>query len=172
MPVKHLSWNSYWTMTSLSISIFGIIITLAITIIFLCYNSAPIIRASGRELSYILLFGTFLCHCVTFCMLLKPNVIVCGTQEFLMGISFTVVYGALLTKTNRISRIFNSTIRSARRPQFISPRSQLLICFGIILIQVFINGTWLIKEPSKSLRYYPSRTETLEICKVHSLNIY
>merc|ERR1712173_157890 len=32
----------------------------------------------------------------------------------------------MLTKTNRISRIFQSASQSARRPSYISPRSQLI----------------------------------------------
>lgn len=47
--------------------------------------------------------------------------------RFTVGMGFSVVYGALLTKTNRISRIFHSASQSARRPSYISPRSQLMI---------------------------------------------
>lgn len=47
-----------------------------------------------------------------------------------------MVYAALLTKTNRISRIFNAGKRSAKRPSFISPRSQLIICAGLVGVQV------------------------------------
>ena len=42
--------------------------------------------------------------------------------RFTVGMSFSLVYGALLTKTNRISRIFHSAAQSARRPSYISPR--------------------------------------------------
>lgn len=56
--------------------------------------------------------------------------------RFGAGFCFTVVYAALLTKTNRISRIFNAGKHSAKRPSFISPRSQLIICSGLVFIQV------------------------------------
>ena len=49
---------------------------------------------------------------------------------------FSVIYGALLTKTNRISRIFDSARKSARRPSFISPKSQVVICMIFVSIQV------------------------------------
>ena len=39
-----------------------------------------------------------------------------------LGFSFSLVYGALLTKTNRISRIFNASRKSAQTPKFISPK--------------------------------------------------
>lgn len=58
--------------------------------------------------------------------------------RFGAGFCFTVVYAALLTKTNRISRIFKHGKQSAKRPSFISPRSQLVICSGLTSVQVSI----------------------------------
>lgn len=60
-----------------------------------------------------------------------------GNQNrFCAGFCFTVVYGALLTKTNRISRIFKHGKQSAKRPSYISPRSQLVICAALTSVQV------------------------------------
>jgi len=65
--------------------------------------------------------------------------------RLMAGLSFTIVYGALLTKTNSIARIFNAGKKSARPPRFISPRSQLAICSGLVLVQVW-------KVSSKQIR--------------------
>lgn len=67
-------------------------------------------------------------------------------HRFGAGFCFTVVYAALLTKTNRIARIFNAGKRTAKRPSFINPRSQLFICSGLVSFQVinFINLTLFI----------------------------
>lgn len=56
--------------------------------------------------------------------------------SFGTGFCFTVVYAALLTKTNRIARIFDASKHSARRPSLISPKSQLVICSILVSIQV------------------------------------
>ena len=58
-------------------------------------------------------------------ILARPGPIVCGIQRFGVGVGFAVTYAALLTKTNRIARIFDSARHSAKRPPFISPRSQV-----------------------------------------------
>lgn len=57
-------------------------------------------------------------------------------QRFGVGFGFSLIYSALLTKTNRISRIFDSASRSARRPGFISPKSQVIITWFLVSIQV------------------------------------
>jgi len=56
--------------------------------------------------------------------------------SFGAGFCFTVVYAALLTKTNRIARIFKASKQSAKRPSFISPESQLIICSFLTFVQV------------------------------------
>lgn len=63
--------------------------------------------------------------------------------RFGTALCFTVVYAALLTKTNRISRIFNASKQSAKRPSLISPKSQLLICSVLVSIQVSVIGTYV-----------------------------
>jgi hypothetical protein len=93
-------------------------------------------QASGRELSYMLLGGILVCYINTFILLAKPSAFMCALQRFGVGFGFSIIYGSLLTKTNRISRIFDSASRSARRPSFISPRSQVTITCFLVLIQV------------------------------------
>ena len=56
----------------------------------------------------MLLSGVLLCFLNTFLLLAKPALTSCTLQRFGVGLGFSVVYGALLTKTNRIFRIFRS----------------------------------------------------------------
>ncbi|CAB4067611.1 Metabotropic glutamate receptor 3,Metabotropic glutamate receptor 8,Metabotropic glutamate receptor 5,Metabotropic glutamate receptor 4,Metabotropic glutamate receptor,Probable metabotropic glutamate receptor mgl-1,Metabotropic glutamate receptor 7,Metabotropic glutamate receptor 6,Metabotropic glutamate receptor 2 [Lepeophtheirus salmonis] len=75
---------------------------------------------------------------------------------------YIIVYGSLLTKTNRISRIFNSP---NQRPTFISPQSQLAICAGLVLIQIFINIVSFLISPPEAIHHYPTREDNLLVCK-------
>lgn len=42
------------------------------------------VRASGRELSYVLLAGIIMCYLVTFALVLRPTDIVCGLQRWVV----------------------------------------------------------------------------------------
>ncbi|RLU15493.1 hypothetical protein DMN91_012487 [Ooceraea biroi] len=137
-------------------------VTLFVCGVFLRHNDTPVVRASGRELSYVLLLGILLCYLVTFTLVLKPTNVVCSIQRFAAGFCFTVVYAALLTKTNRISRIFRAG--SAKRPSFISPRSQLIICCGLIFVQILINAIWMIIDPARAMHHYPMMEDNLLVC--------
>lgn len=45
------------------------------------HNDTPVVRASGRELSYVLLMGILMCYLVTFSFVLKPTDFTCGLQR-------------------------------------------------------------------------------------------
>ena len=104
--------------------------------VFIKNSETNVVKAAGRELSYVLLAGIFLCYALTGILLLKPCDFVCGLQMFGIGFCFAICYAALLTKTNRIARIFAAAKSTAQRPNFISPKSQLVICAGLVFIQV------------------------------------
>ncbi|XP_075237834.1 metabotropic glutamate receptor 2-like [Lycorma delicatula] len=164
IPEMFLRAESAWAIGAMSLSATGILVTLFVAGVFVRHNDTPVVKAAGRELSYVLLTGILLCYLVTFVLVLRPTDVVCGIQRFGTGFCFTVVYAALLTKTNRISRIFNAGKRTAKRPSFITPKSQLIICSGLVSIQVIINGVWMVVSPPKAIHHYPTREENLLVC--------
>ena len=72
---------------------------------------------------------------------------------------FSIVYGALLTKTNRISRIFHSASQSARRPSYISPKSQLIITAVLVSVQFLATLVWIVAAFPNAQKVYPQRSE-------------
>ncbi|XP_076043149.1 metabotropic glutamate receptor-like [Oratosquilla oratoria] len=164
LPHKYMRWNSIFAIVPVTISCLGIVLTLSVIIIFVRHDDTPIVKASGRELSYMLLCGILICYLNTFLLLASPGVIVCALQRFGVGFGFSLIYGALLTKTNRISRIFDSASRSARRPGFISPRSQVMITCSLVSVQVVATVVWLIVEIPGARFDYPTRDQVILKC--------
>jgi hypothetical protein len=68
----------------MSLSSTGILITLFVCGVFIRHNDTPVVRASGRELSYVLLTGILLCYGVTFALVLRPTDVVCGIQRYVI----------------------------------------------------------------------------------------
>ena len=56
-PIIKLEWNSPWALVPASLAMLGILATSGVVITFIRFNDTPIVRASGRELSYVLLTG-------------------------------------------------------------------------------------------------------------------
>lgn len=138
-PIIKLDWHSPWAVVPMFLAILGIAATLSVVIVFVRFNDTPIVRASGRELSYVLLTGIFLIYLITFLMIAEPNTVVCALRRLLLGLGMCITYSAMLTKTNRIYRIFEQGKKSVTAPKFISPTSQLVITFILVSFQVRQN---------------------------------
>ena len=164
IPQVYLRYDSGIALAAMALASLGIIFTVWIILVFVKNNETPVVKASGRELSFVLLAGIFLCYMMTFVIVQKPTDMICGAQKFGIGFCFSMCYSALLTKTNRIARIFRAGKRTVKRPKFISPKSQLVICGALVGIQVCIGGIWLLLSPPKAGPYYPTRDDNLLVC--------
>ncbi|KAI3357956.1 hypothetical protein L3Q82_016337, partial [Scortum barcoo] len=153
-PIIKLEWNSPFALVPASLAMLGILATSAVVITFIRFNDTPIVRASGRELSYVLLTGIFLIYLITFLMIAEPGVMVCAFRHLLLGLGMAITYSAMLTKTNRIYRIFEQGKRSVTPPKFISPTSQLIITFILISVQVLGVFVWFAVVPPHTIIDY------------------
>ncbi|XP_054548601.1 metabotropic glutamate receptor 8 isoform X1 [Talpa occidentalis] len=147
IPIIKLEWHSPWAVVPVFIAILGIVATTFVIVTFVRYNDTPIVRASGRELSYVLLTGIFLCYSITFLMIAAPDTIICSFRRIFLGLGMCFSYAALLTKTNRIHRIFEQGKKSVTAPKFISPASQLVITFSLISVQLLGVCVWFVVDP-------------------------
>ena len=50
----------------------------------------PIVKASGRELSYMLLSGILICYGNTFALLAKPSTVTCAIQRLGESCFYTI----------------------------------------------------------------------------------
>ncbi|XP_064359569.1 metabotropic glutamate receptor 6-like [Dromaius novaehollandiae] len=158
-PLLRLAWRSPWAAAPLALAAAGLAATAFVLATFARHHDTPIVRASGRELSYVLLAGIALVYAITFPMVAQPGVAVCALRRLFLGLGMSVTYAALLTKTNRIYRIFEQGKRSVTPPRFISPRSQLAITFGLSGVQLAAAGAWLaLRPPHAVLDYEAGRT--------------
>ncbi|XP_020287309.1 metabotropic glutamate receptor [Pseudomyrmex gracilis] len=170
LPVKHIRWNSAFAIAPAIISCLGIVATLAVACLLFHHRDTPVVRASGRELTAILLAGVLVCYLNTFLLLATPTTVICILQRFGVGVSFSAMYGALLTKTNRIARIFDSASRSIVRPRYISPASQVCIAAALIAFQVVLTLVWMIIEPPGTRYSYPARQEVILKCNIQDMS--
>ena len=96
------------------------------------YWNTPVVRACSRELSCVLIIGTFLSFSTTFIIVAKPSDFTCGVMRFLIGFCYTLCYAAVVTKTNRVSRIFSA----ASQPACTSPTASVVISLLLTLVEV------------------------------------
>ena len=164
LPEEHLYYYDVIAIVAMSLATLGICITAYVIHVFVKFRDTPVVKASGRELSFVLLAGILGCYAMTFVIVAPPSAVVCGAEQVGIGFFFAVCYSALLVKTNRIARIFHAGRRTARRPRYISPRSQLAFCGLLVGVQVAITTIWLLVSPPKAGHYYPTRDANQLVC--------
>ncbi|XP_066941461.1 metabotropic glutamate receptor 3-like isoform X1 [Macrobrachium rosenbergii] len=141
---KFIDYKNRWAITSMAFASTGIFSTVLVAVIFWVHLDTPVIKAASRELSYILLAGIMLSFVMTFVIVSPPSQFTCGLTRFFLGFSYTVCYAAILTKTNRISRIFNKNPTKPTKARYTSPLSQLVIVTLLVSVEVVINISWLV----------------------------
>ncbi|VDN53509.1 unnamed protein product, partial [Dracunculus medinensis] len=162
--LQYMQWSSWYSIVPSLFAIIGICSTIAVIIIYLRYYETPVVKASGRELSFILLIAMILCYLMTFVLLARPSTVVCAVKRTGIGFAFSCLYAGMLIKTNRISRIFSH--RSIRRPLFISPISQVMLTLSLVGFQLLGSLIWLFLVPPGIRHDYPSRDQVVLTCNV------
>jgi hypothetical protein len=159
LKLTYLQWQSPEALFSLFISFIGIITNTIVVHVFIKYSNTSIVKATTRELSFIILIGVYFCYFMTIPLLLKPTIITCYLNRILPGLSLSLIYGALITKTNRIARIL---ARSKKRiltskPRFMSLTAQILITISIIGLETSLIVVAFVLEPGEVIIDYQKR---------------
>ncbi|XP_043493655.1 metabotropic glutamate receptor 6-like isoform X1 [Polistes fuscatus] len=171
LTAEVISWTSPWALVPLVFASIGILSTLFTTFVFIRFNRTPVIMASGRELCYVLLVGILSCYGMSFVILSKPTTWNCTYLRIGLGLCLSICYSAILTKTNRISRIFNQGTKSIKRPSYTSPKSQVVIAIGITAVQLIGAIVWLIIEPPDTTEIHPYPLSAVLTCRVSTFSL-
>ena len=115
--------------------------------VFVKHRDTPIVKASNRALSYILLISLILCCLCSFLFLGRPNTATCILQQMPFGVIFTVAVSTTLAKTITVVLAFKVTTPGRMTQQWLlsgAPSALIAICS---LIQGTFCAVWLGTSP-------------------------
>ncbi|KAI6177304.1 G-PROTEIN-RECEP-F3-4 domain-containing protein [Aphelenchoides bicaudatus] len=145
--LQYMRWNTWYAFVPSIFSCIGILLTLFTLVVFIIHNDTPVVKASGRELSYILLAALTFVYLMPFVLLMKPG-------------AFCVLF-AMLVKTKNLRHV-----KSAKRPRLISPISQVFLTGVLAGVQLLGSFIWLIIQPPGTRYDYPTRDQVVLKCKL------
>lgn len=155
----------------LILAVLGILAVLFTVSVFIRYHSNPLIKASGRELCYILLTGLFLSFLFPFVSISRPSRLLCLSQFILDSLPLTISLVPIAMKTNRVVRIFDPTRKITDRPSFTRPLPQLFLSTLLISIQIILLLALSMMQFPKEKIVYFSSTEIHLVCSSTSTQI-
>ena len=127
LPRKRI--DLIWLVITAALAIGGFVATFLTIITLLRHNSTPLVRASGREITYLLLASILFLYILPIFLLISLTPYMCSVFRFGLGLCLSICHISLLIKTNRIARIF-----SGRQDLlFLTPHWQLVLT-GIFLV--------------------------------------
>ncbi|XP_020608981.1 metabotropic glutamate receptor 2-like [Orbicella faveolata] len=132
-------------------------------------RKTPVVKAASREISYILLSGLAWCYTLPITFILQPTSLFCNIQPFLMSTGIAMVIGSLLTKTNRIARIFSVKTMRTGKTYFLSNKWQLVFVFLCAMMENSTAAIWIIISPRKAARVTHGQNEVTLECVAESL---
>ncbi|KAJ8027144.1 Metabotropic glutamate receptor 4 [Holothuria leucospilota] len=107
-----------------------------VTYLYIKNREKRLIKASSRELGYIILVGVFLSYLSAILYSTPSSLLNCLLRRIIPNIGTAFIYIPLATMTVRLYRIFRSGMRTTQRTKFISPKSQVLLTFFLSMIPV------------------------------------
>ncbi|XP_023317517.1 metabotropic glutamate receptor 1-like [Trichogramma pretiosum] len=166
MPLEFTQWRDVEAIISMTAASLGLLATLVTCFIFIRHNDTPVVKASTRELSYLILAGMSISHVSILAVLAEPTYISCILSRLMPGISFAMIYASLFTKTNRIARILAGSKKRfpKRKPLFMSATAQILITCTLIAIEIAVATAMLMLESAGPTVEYPTRQRAVLTC--------
>ena len=150
VPIQetYLKFNHSWSIILMVLAILGLLGVSIITIAFAVHWNTPVIKSSGREQMVLLLIGITLSFIVAFVYMSPPVLGVCIVQCIGMWLALSLMFGALLVKIIRVTRIFfNKT--TLTHLKFTQPCYQIFFTFLLVLGQmIIVAGAIAYQVPS------------------------
>ncbi|XP_064628882.1 metabotropic glutamate receptor 1-like isoform X2 [Lineus longissimus] len=173
IKIEYILWTDSQALIAMAFSSIGMFITLCIIVCLVRHNDTPVVKASTRELVYIILVGIIIAYATSFTLIAKPSIATCYLSRILPGFAFSMIYGALVTKTNRIARILAGSKKKimTRKPRFMSASAQVVITCMIIGIECAVITIMLVLEPADSTMDYYQVKKVRLVCNTTTLGI-
>uniref|UniRef100_A0A670ZB25 Extracellular calcium-sensing receptor n=1 Tax=Pseudonaja textilis TaxID=8673 RepID=A0A670ZB25_PSETE len=168
--IEFLSWTEPFGIALTLFAILGVFLTSFVLGVFTRFRNTPIVKATNRELSYLLLFSLLCCFSSSLFFIGEPQDWNCRLRQPAFGISFVLCISCILVKTNRVLLVFEAKIPTSLHRKWWGLNLQFLLVFLCTFVQIVICVIWLYTAPPSSFRNHEMEDEIIFItCNEGSL---
>ncbi|TEA32603.1 extracellular calcium-sensing receptor [Orcinus orca] len=161
--IEFLSWTEPFGIALTLFAVLGIFLTAFVLGVFIKFRNTPIVKATNRELSYLLLFSLLCCFSSSLFFIGEPQDWTCRLRQPAFGISFVLCISCILVKTNRVLLVFEAKIPTSFHRKWWGLNLQFLLVFLCTFMQIVICAIWLNTAPPSSYRNHELEDEIIFI---------
>ncbi|RDD38759.1 Metabotropic glutamate receptor 3 [Trichoplax sp. H2] len=166
VQVTHLQISDPLVIALLTVVSFCAIITLLVWICMIIYRRTPIVRATHRLLTHILLFGVIILYIVPILLVLPLTTTICSLVLLILSFSCTCILASIMVKTQLMLGLFNVRNPSAIRQSLLYRTcGQFIIVSVLIIVIVAIVGITLLVYPIEVGRYISTNNLVYANCQ-------
>lgn len=164
LPLVNPSWGSTTSVLLVSLAVLGLIITWLASAVFFKFRNTPIVRASNRELTTILLAAIFMCFVSVIVNLVQPTDLLCRATVIWRMVLFATVISILLLKTMRILNAFQFNVVAQK---FNEVRCQTSLVCALVSVEFLFSLLWLLLDPPHVQAVIQPEEHVFHACVLH-----
>ncbi|XP_072264948.1 extracellular calcium-sensing receptor-like [Pyxicephalus adspersus] len=130
----------------ITVSMFSVL-TLCILVTYIKYQDTPIIKATNRELSYVLLVSLILCFLCCLVFIGKPSRFSCLLRQTFFSVAFSISISSVLAKTIMVMLAFKATRLNSPLRKWLGPTIPHIVVGHCLICQIGICSLWLYRSP-------------------------
>ena len=147
LPVANLKFSSPGGIVILVFTALGIIVTLLSFAVTCKFWNTPIVKASNREFSLVLLMSILLLLILVLINLFEPTDTICKIIYPWRYITYSLCLSFLLVKIMRISSAFQVPLTQCFVIHSLTNRMQGVIIITMHILLLFVLLSWLLLDP-------------------------
>ncbi|KAM5164983.1 extracellular calcium-sensing receptor-like [Mantella aurantiaca] len=145
--IEFLSYDEPLGVTLVITIVIFSVLTFCILITFIKYRDTPIIKATNRELSYILLVSLILCFLCCLVFIGQPSTLSCLLRQTFFSVAFSISISSVLAKTIMVIIAFKATSPNSPLRKWLGPAIPRNVVGLCLVFQMSICSIWLYRSP-------------------------
>ena len=148
LPVKNLRLKDTAGVFLSCVTAVGFCVTIATLLVFLKYHETAIVKASNRQLSFVLLVTIFLSFILALLSIAEPTDFVCRVSQFSRYIIYTTFVTILWLKSVRIFVLFQIDASTMPLQNYISKvKYQVALVALVNSVDIVLLTVWFASDP-------------------------
>ena len=166
LPIINITLTNATGISITIVALIGFILTVFVCAFYIKFYNTPIVKASSREISFLLLFGIAALFGLSVLELVEPTDILCSAASFWRYSALNLCITVVFVKTMRITSVFQvDKVAQLFTPCFKTVKRQATLIFAMNAAALSIIALWMSTDPPGREKIIRSDEYIFLVCK-------